>query len=49
MSTKKLQDILVRIFSGPVGGIVLAIFLIAAFFIAINEPLIDIPFVYNQF
>ena len=46
---KKLQTILVTICEGPVGGLILAAFLIGALLIYIYSGSHDIPFVYQQF
>jgi len=40
---------LVKVMNGPVGGIILGLFLIAAFYIALTQPPVEIPFIYNQF
>jgi hypothetical protein len=46
---KKLLTTLNEIMSGPAGGIVLGLFLIMAFYLALTQPAVEIPFIYNQF
>lgn len=49
MSIRKLQNILVQIAEGPVGGLILGVFLLGALLIYVFAGKQDIPFIYQQF